>query len=211
MIILSSLFFLFSLVMLSPFVDTSLSNALALTQGDEYDAKSADNKKYDDKRISLYPTKVNKYECQTGSFEGFFVSSVEFCKEVPIINVNGIATQRSISTGGPQIIQVSTEAPKTIGLSSPNQVEEANLYFREGNLATTNTTSPITSVAFCAPGDEIVEGFYQLTNEQDNPILGFINQITGEKNTYSSALISTNVTLQSTAFCFNNNHNNNNS
>ena len=29
---------------------------------------------------SKYPTEVNKYECRTGPFEGFFVSSVEFCK-----------------------------------------------------------------------------------------------------------------------------------
>ena len=26
--------------------------------------------------------RVNKYECRTGPFEGFFVSSVEFCKHV---------------------------------------------------------------------------------------------------------------------------------
>ena len=25
---------------------------------------------------------INKYECRTGPFEGFFVSSVEFCKHV---------------------------------------------------------------------------------------------------------------------------------
>ena len=29
---------------------------------------------------STYPTDINKYECQKGPFEGFFVSSVEFCK-----------------------------------------------------------------------------------------------------------------------------------
>ena len=29
---------------------------------------------------SKYPTKDKKYECKTGQFEGFFVSSVEFCK-----------------------------------------------------------------------------------------------------------------------------------
>ena len=29
---------------------------------------------------SKYPTEENKYECQKGPFEGFFVSSVEFCK-----------------------------------------------------------------------------------------------------------------------------------
>ena len=35
---------------------------------------------YDDDMYSTYPTEVNKYECRTGPFEGFFVSSVEFCK-----------------------------------------------------------------------------------------------------------------------------------
>ena len=29
---------------------------------------------------SQYPTEDKKYECRTGPFEGFFVSSVEFCK-----------------------------------------------------------------------------------------------------------------------------------
>src|SRR5688500_1592662 len=37
---------------------------------------------YDDEIYSQYPTEVNKYECRTGPFEGFFVSSVEFCKHV---------------------------------------------------------------------------------------------------------------------------------
>ena len=31
---------------------------------------------------SEYPTDDKKYECRTGPFEGFFVSSVEFCKHV---------------------------------------------------------------------------------------------------------------------------------
>jgi hypothetical protein len=31
---------------------------------------------------SQYPTDDKKYECRTGPFEGFFVSSVEFCKNV---------------------------------------------------------------------------------------------------------------------------------
>ena len=33
-------------------------------------------------RYSHYPTNDKKYECRTGPFEGFFVSSVEFCKHV---------------------------------------------------------------------------------------------------------------------------------
>jgi hypothetical protein len=38
--------------------------------------------KYGDSSYSQYPTDDKKYECSTGSFEGFFVSSVEFCKHV---------------------------------------------------------------------------------------------------------------------------------
>ena len=50
-----------------------LNNILALAQ--EYD-------KYGDSSYSQYPTDDKKYECRTGPFEGFFVSSVEFCKHV---------------------------------------------------------------------------------------------------------------------------------
>ena len=39
--------------------------------GQEYDGYNS---------YSKYPTKDYKYECQKGPFEGFFVSSVEFCK-----------------------------------------------------------------------------------------------------------------------------------
>ena len=35
---------------------------------------------YDNDMYSTYPTEINKYECRTGPLEGFFVSSVEFCK-----------------------------------------------------------------------------------------------------------------------------------
>ena len=37
---------------------------------------------YGDSSYSQYPTDDKKYECRAGSFEGFFVSSVEFCKHV---------------------------------------------------------------------------------------------------------------------------------
>jgi hypothetical protein len=37
---------------------------------------------YYDDSYSTYPTDDKKYECRTGPFEGFFVSSVEFCKHI---------------------------------------------------------------------------------------------------------------------------------
>jgi hypothetical protein len=61
-----------TLIMLVPFTNLNISNVKA----QEY--RTFD---YDD-MYSTYPTDVNKYECRTGPFEGFFVSSVEFCKHV---------------------------------------------------------------------------------------------------------------------------------
>jgi len=68
------LFFLMTtLIMLVPFTSITFPNVKAQEYG-AYDD-------YDD-TYSKYPTEENKYECRTGPFEGFFVSSVEFCKHV---------------------------------------------------------------------------------------------------------------------------------
>ena len=64
-----SLFLIGTLIMLVPFTSINFSNVKA----QEYGA-------YDDDMYSTYPTEINKYECQTGPFGGFFVGSVEFCK-----------------------------------------------------------------------------------------------------------------------------------
>ena len=65
-----SLFLLIgSLIMLVPFTSINFPNVKA----QEYGA-------YDNDMYSKNPTEVNKYECRTGPLEGFFVSSVEFCK-----------------------------------------------------------------------------------------------------------------------------------
>jgi hypothetical protein len=66
-----------SLVMLAilPFLNNS--NNAAMAQG--YNS-------YDDSSYSQYPTDDKKYECRTGPFEGFFVSSVEFCKHIKFDN-----------------------------------------------------------------------------------------------------------------------------
>ena len=61
-----------SLVMLA--VMPLLNNNAAIAQG--YDIYR-ENGYY-----SQYPTDDKKYECRTGPFEGFFVSSVEFCKHL---------------------------------------------------------------------------------------------------------------------------------
>ena len=52
---------------------------------------------------SQYPTKDKKYECRTGPFEGFFVSSVEFVKMLNLMikMIERIGDSNRTGTQGP--------------------------------------------------------------------------------------------------------------
>ena len=82
-----------TLIMLVPFTSITFPNVKAQEYGGSYD--------YDDDTYSKYPTEVNKYECQTGPFEGFFVSSVEFCKHVKFDDRKDIRDNRTGTQGPP--------------------------------------------------------------------------------------------------------------
>ena len=69
------------------------NNSAAMAQG--YDIYR-DNGYY-----SQYPTDDKKYECRTGPFEGFFVSSVEFCKHVKFDKDNDRKDNRTGTQGPP--------------------------------------------------------------------------------------------------------------
>ena len=56
---------------------------------------------YDDDSYSTYPTDDKKYECRTGPFEGFFVSSVEFCKHIKFDKDNDRDDNRTGTQGPP--------------------------------------------------------------------------------------------------------------
>ena len=57
--------------------------------------------KYGDSSYSQYPTDDKKYECRTGPFEGFFVSSVEFCKHVKFEDKDDRKDNRTGTQGPP--------------------------------------------------------------------------------------------------------------
>ena len=63
------------MLVVTPFVSM---NGISKATAQVYD----NNNYYGDDSYSQYPTDDKKYECRTGPFEGFFVSSVEFCKHV---------------------------------------------------------------------------------------------------------------------------------
>jgi hypothetical protein len=200
---------------------------------------------YNDHKYSNYPTQINKYECQKGPLEGFFVSSVEFCKRAaPIVEDDGRQSGSNVTIGpqgppgpqgpegppgdtgsqgplglpgsvgaqgiqgppgatGPQGLTGATgpqgergltgatgmrgpsgedgmdgeEGPRgfngtngvngTQGPQGPagfTEINDTNLYYVEGNLATTdgNDFNPVLSNASCQTGDIVIEGGYQL-------------------------------------------------
>jgi hypothetical protein len=82
-----------SLIMLVPFTSINISNVEAQEYG-TYDD-------YDNDIYSTYPTDDKKYECRTGPFEGFFVSSVEFCKHIKFDDKRKDNRENRTGTQGP--------------------------------------------------------------------------------------------------------------
>src|SRR5215203_3821983 len=153
-----------SLVMLAvmPFLDNNNNNNsflnTALAQG-------YDNYYGDDSYYSTYPTDDKKYECRTGPFEGFFVSSVEFCKHVKFDNDkddnrkdvrdnNRTGTQGPPGPAGPQGPQGIQGPPGANGTQGPPGIVNAelcpagtdleNVYVLNGTTAESCNLSPIT-------------------------------------------------------------------
>ena len=121
-----------SLIMLviMPFLNSnnSFPNTVAMAQ--EYD-------KYRDSYYSQYPTDDKKYECRTGPFEGFFVSSVEFCKHIKFDDKddnrkdnrvdNRTGTQGPPGPAGPQGPQGIQGPPGANGTQGPPGIVNAEL------------------------------------------------------------------------------------
>ena len=119
-----------------------LSNAMA--QG--YDIYR-DNGYY-----SQYPTDDKKYECRTGPFEGFFVSSVEFCKHVKFDdNKKDNRDNRTVPQGpqgpaGPQAHPVLTEQQVHQAPGSPGPQGPAGV---NGTNGATGATGPAGAAEYC--------------------------------------------------------------
>jgi hypothetical protein len=144
--------------------NNSLSNT-AMAQ--EYD-------KYGDSSYSQYPTDDNKYQCRTGPFEGFFVSSVEFCKHIKFDdkdrkdnnrdNSNQTGTQGPAGPAGPAGPQGIQGIQGPIGPAGINELNHSNLYIVEGNTVSINgTEKQATSSAVCDEGDKAIGGNYVQT------------------------------------------------
>ena len=130
--------------------------------------------KYSDSYYSTYPTDDKPYECRTGPFEGFFVSSVEFCKHIKFDDRKDSRVDNRTETQGPQGpagprgpagpqgpkgdtgatgatgpqgiqgIQGSIGPNGTQGLPGPNLISPENTYQGKGNDVNTTNAQTVT-------------------------------------------------------------------
>jgi len=171
---------------------------------------------------SQYPTDDKKYECQTGPFEGFFVSSVELCKHVKFDDNkrdhrdnNQTGTQGPPGPAGPQGIQGiqgpigpnGTQGPPgATGPQGPNRINSTSVYTIFGNITDTLGDGSAVSLAMCDPGDTVLSGSYaasplnNVTSIFDSPLV--VNQDGWQ--TSASASPSDLVRIQTLAQCFDN-------
>jgi hypothetical protein len=155
--------------------NNSFSNVMA----QEYD-------KYGDSSYSQYPTDDKKYECRTGPFEGFFVSSVEFCKHGKFdndkdrkdIRDNRTGTQGPQGPAGPIGPQGERGLTGATGATGPQG--EQGIQGIQGLIGPNGTQGP--------------RGFNGTDGAQGQPGITFINntnlyQVTGETVTASSTTV----------------------
>ena len=137
----------------------------------------------DNSHYSQYPTDDKKYECRTGPFEGFFVSSVEFCKHIKFDDRkdNKTGTQGLPGPQGPQGPAGpqgatgpqgppgfnGTQGPQGIrgiqGVPGINVLNATNTYGVNGEAKTITNSSELTfGNATCEVGDFAVSGGYSV-------------------------------------------------
>ncbi len=208
-------FLLSSLVMLVlvPFLNQQQqqnSFPLNLAMAQEYD-------KYGDSYYSQYPTDDKKYECRTGSFEGFFVSSVEFCKHVKLDKDdrkdnrvdNRTGTQGPPGPAGPQGppgLNGTNGVNGTQGPPGITFINNTNLYEVQGITFNATGTFAVTSQADCDDGDIVVEGGYRsLNNADSNVIVDGPSTANGDfDNAYIVSMLGGGKQFFAFAFCYDN-------
>ena len=151
-----------SLVMLAvmPFLNQNNFLNTALAQG------------YYDESYSTYPTDDKKYECRTGPFEGFFVSSVEFCKfnkfdKDDRKDSNRTGTQGPPGPQGPPGINGTQGPPGIQGPVGPTNIS-SNVYVRS---ETANLTQSSGAFVPCDEGDNILTGGFSLNLSSDDIVI----------------------------------------
>jgi hypothetical protein len=207
-------------------VATTLNIIISHAMAQEYD-------KYRDSYYSTYPTDDKKYECRTGPFEGFFVSSVEFCKHIKFDDRkdhsrdnNKTGTQGTPGPQGPPGPAGPSGATGATGPAGPqgiqgiqgvqgpagiNVINASNYYPVIGNLDIANFTGDFaSSEAVCDDGDIAISGSFQIGTAVPTSIGTYDVRLFGPTGTLPSGTWDTVIvgeagtTVQTVAFCFDN-------
>ena len=206
------------MLVLVPFLNQQ-QNSFSNVMAQEYD-------KYGDSSYSQYPTDDKKYECRTGPFEGFFVSSVEFCKHIKFddnkrdtkigpqgpLGPQGPAGPQGIpgvnGTKGPAGPQGIPGVNGTQGPAGVIAINSSNLYEVIGNISNSSLSH---SIAICNVGDVVFEGGFRVIMAADIVYRTFVDEPesgpNGINSQYSVRLIDFeegDVVYQAKAFCLNN-------
>ena len=211
-----------SLVMLAIVPLFSNNNTVAMAQGyDNY---------YGDNSYSQYPTYDNKYECRTGPFEGFFVSSVEFCKHVKFednkkdrdgkvgpqgpqgpqgpAGANG--TDGDTGATGPQGLIGPPGEDGTNGTQGPSGItfiNSTNSYQVFGEVANSNSALAVSSAALCEEGDTVIVGGWTAVIANADPVILSdrpFNPFGNFNGGYIVTMIGGGQQFFTTAYCFDN-------
>jgi hypothetical protein len=145
---------LMSLILGSGLAAYTSNSASAQNYGYEDDYSYGDS-------YSKYPTDDKTYECRTGPFEGFFTSSVEFCKHVKFDKDDRKDRDRdNDNKTGPQ------GPPGPRGPPGLSTINTTNIYTNVGPTVNGTIgpggTTPITSIATCDPGDTALSGSFEI-------------------------------------------------
>ncbi len=203
-----------TLIMLVLFTSINFPNVKA----QEYGSYDADG-------YSKYPTEVNKYECRTGPLEGFFVSSVEFCKfkfdDRKDNNREDDREDNRTGTQGPSGPPGPTGAIGATGPQGPPGPTSASGITQLNNTNTYNVTAPdvVSTVvddvvgegsAVCDSGVFAISGGYTLNNQSPNVPFAIVTNSPLDDNAWTVRTFSTagdagqSVGGNVTAKCFDN-------
>ena len=168
---------LMSLILGSGLAAYTSNSASAQNQGYQDDYSYGDS-------YSKYPTDDKTYECRTGPFEGFFTSSVEFCKHFKFDKDDRKDRDRdNDNKTGPQ------GPPGPRGPPGLSTINTTNIYTVVGNTttATINGGTFITSIAVCDPEDTALSGSFEITGTAD---IRIFEPLANETGWNATALVS---------------------
>ena len=206
---------LMSLILGSGLAAFTSNSAFAQNYGYSDDYSYNNNNSYSDSSYSdsysKFPTEDKTYECRTGPFEGFFVSSVEFCKHFKFDDKKDHRDNRDNKTGppgppgpagppgppgpaGPPGANSTVPGPQ--GPPGPSTINTTNIYTNIGPIVNGTIppnslgTTSITSIAECDDGDTALSGSFRITGSAD---IRFFEPLVTEDGWNATALVTGNA------------------